>query len=163
MAGAEFQRVVVGVADGGLQRIAAEVRAQRPARTVYLPTADRIIDGVLAARAAGERSRLHVAGLAQAQAERGISGIWLNENPLAMARRADITRTEDGLRSGLPLNRKHPLFGVGRAVVDVVSGNTLDRLIGAPVDIGIGVACARNSTEQTYKERAGHCSGRWPR
>ena len=73
----------------------------------------------------------------------GISWIWLNENALAMAGSADIARAEDGVRSGLPLDREHPLLGVGRAVVDVVSGNAADRLVGAPVDVGIGIAARR--------------------
>ena len=57
-----------------------------------------------------------------------------------MAGRADIACAEDGLRSGLPLDGKHPLLGVGSAVVDVVAGNAADRFIGAPVDIRVRVA-----------------------
>ena len=49
VARAEFERVVVGVANVGLERIAAEVGAQRPARSVHLAAGNRIVDRVLAA------------------------------------------------------------------------------------------------------------------
>ena len=143
MAGAEFERVVVGMADGRLQRIAAEVRSQRPACSVHLSAGDGIVDRVFAAGSAGERSGLHFAGLAQAQAQRGIAGIGLDQHALAMARSAHIARAEDSFRPRLALDGKHPLVRVGNAVMDVVAGNAADRLIGAPVDARVGMAARR--------------------
>ncbi len=57
-----------------------------------------------------------------------------------MAGGADIAGAEDGVGAGLALDGEHPLFGVRRAVVDVVAGNAADGLEVAPVDVGVGVA-----------------------
>ncbi len=58
VAGAEFERVVVGVADVGLQRVAAEVGSERAAGSVDLAAADGEVDGVFAAWAAGQGAGL---------------------------------------------------------------------------------------------------------
>src|ERR1700728_4413634 len=124
---AQFKRVVVGVADVGLQRIAAERGTQRTARSAYLAAADRVIYAVFATRSTGQRAWRHFAGLAQAQAQCRIAGISLHQNALPMGCRADVVRAENGLRSSLTLHREHPLLRVRSVVVNVVSRNGADR------------------------------------
>src|SRR5271154_6702347 len=134
MTSAEFKRVVVGITDIRLKRIAPEGRAKRSARSVHLAASNGEVDCVLTARSAGERSRLHLAGLAEAETQRRIPGIGLYQDALAMAGGADVVCAYDSIRSYLPLNGEHPFVGVRSAIVNVVTGNAFDRLVGAPVN-----------------------------
>ena len=104
MTGAQLKSVIVGVPDCRLQSIAAEVGSQRCARSIHLSVADGIVDRVLAASAAGQRAGLHLGGLAEAEAKRGIARIRLDQHALATAGCAYITGAENCLRAGLPLD-----------------------------------------------------------
>ena len=138
--GAELEGVVVGMSDIRLQRVAAEVGTERPAGAVHLASADRVVDSVLAEGSAGERAGLDFAGLAEAEAERRVAGVRLDQNALAVAGGADVACAEDGLGAGLALDGEHPLFCVGRAVMNVIAGNAADGDKAAPVETGVGMA-----------------------
>src|SRR5580698_1946712 len=153
MARAEFQRVIVGASYGGLQCVAAEVRPQRPAGSVDLPSRDGIVDRVFSVCAAGKRAGQYLTGLAETQTECGIASIRLDENALMMARRTDVAGAQDGIRAGLALDRKHPLFGIGRLVVDVVAGNTADGFKVGPVEVYVRMAARRVQWGECVRER----------
>ena len=104
VARAEFERVVVGVADVRLEGVAAEVRSQLLACSIDHPARCRIVDRIFAESPAGQGSEHDVAWLAQAQAESGIARILRDQHALAMRGGADIARVEDSLRSGLALD-----------------------------------------------------------
>src|SRR5580704_8464038 len=139
VAGAEFKGVIVRMADCRLQPITAETRPERPARSVHLPTSDWVIHRIFPARAAGECSGSHFARLAEAQAKRRIAGIRFDQYTLTMAGSADITRVKYRVGPSLALNRKHPLFRIWHAVVQVVPWDATDRLISAPADVSVGM------------------------
>ena len=134
---AEFERIVVGVADGGLLRIAAKVGPERTTRTVDHAAADGVVGRVFAIGTAGEGAGLHFTRLAQAQTQSGVAGIGLRQHTLVVACIAYIGHTEDGFGTGLPLDREGPLLGVRRGVVDVVAGDAADGFVGSPVYVCI--------------------------
>src|SRR3984957_19020227 len=107
VAEAEFEGVVIGVADGGLIGIAAEVGAERSAGSVDGLAGSRGEDVALAEGAAGGGAGGNLAGLAQAEAERGIAGIGFDEHEKTMRFVADIAGAEDGVVAELALEGDH--------------------------------------------------------
>ncbi len=75
VAGAQLERVVVGMADVRLQRVAAEVCSQRSARSVHLTAGNGIVDSVFAAGAAGERAGLTSLGWLRLRHSAGLPGL----------------------------------------------------------------------------------------
>jgi hypothetical protein len=100
---------------------------------------DRIVDPVLTTGAAGSRPSHDFAGLTEAEAQSRIAGIGFDQNAQTMARRAHIRCVEYGVRAALTFDRKHPLFGVRSFPVNVISRNALDRLVGVPVNVWVGI------------------------
>src|SRR5580698_9219136 len=103
VAQAEFQRVEVGVSNGGLIRVAAEIRSEWAAS----------IAGGFVKRAASGST----------QTQRRITGIRFDKDEQAMRLIAHIGGAEQGVFAELSFDGERVLLGIRNAIGDRVGGN----------------------------------------
>src|SRR5580704_12819421 len=138
----DLERVVIRIADGGLARVAAEIRTERAARAVENLAGVSDVLAVFAKRTARNLAWREVRGIAERKAKRRIARVGLGDDEEAMSLRADVIHAQNRVRAEAALERQHIFLGVGNAIRREVVRKAGDRLKLRPVDGVVGMARA---------------------
>src|SRR5580704_7588119 len=138
----DLERVVIRIADGGLTRVAAEIRTKRAARAVENLSGVADVLAVFAERTARNLAWGEVRGIAEREAKRWIARIGFRDDEQSMSLCADVVHAQHRVRAETALERQHVFLGVRNAIGGEVIRKAGDRLKLRPVDGVVGMARA---------------------